>query len=98
MGIFVVRVHGLAARPLDGVASLGVRPTVEDAGRVLLEAHCLDWPAGLQTEGGYGRLLRVELLHKLRDERRYDSVDELRAGIAADEAAARAWFAAARAA
>ena len=40
-GIFAVRTHGLAAGTLDGVASLGVRPTVEDAGRVLLEVHCL---------------------------------------------------------
>ena len=50
-GIFVVQVHGLAERPLRGVASLGVRPTVEDAGRVLLETHCLDWPAALGRDG-----------------------------------------------
>ena len=94
MGIFVVRVHGLLEQPLPGVASMGVRPTVEDAGRVLLETHCLDWPAPLGTEAGYGRALRVELLHKLHDERKYDSLDALRAGIAQDEADARAWFAA----
>jgi riboflavin kinase/FMN adenylyltransferase len=94
MGIFVVRVHGLAGAPLPGVASLGVRPTVEDAGRVLLETHCLDWPEPLALDAGYGRVLRVELLHKLHDERRYDSLDALRAGIAQDEADARAWFAA----
>jgi riboflavin kinase/FMN adenylyltransferase len=94
MGIFVVRVHGLAGVPLPGVASLGVRPTVEDAGRVLLETHCLDWPEPLALDAGYGRVLRVELLHKLHDERRYDSLDALRAGIAQDEADARAWFAA----
>jgi riboflavin kinase/FMN adenylyltransferase len=92
MGIFVVRVHGLAAAPLAGVASLGVRPTVEDAGRVLLEVHCLDWPAELGTEGGYGRPLRVELLHKLHDELKYGSLEALREGIARDTAAAEAWF------
>jgi riboflavin kinase/FMN adenylyltransferase len=92
MGIFVVRVEGLAERPLPGVASLGVRPTVEDAGRVLLEVHCLDWPAALGSEGGYGRCVRVELLHKLHDERRYESLDALRQGIARDEADARAWL------
>ena len=92
-GIFVVRVHGLAEAPLPAVASLGVRPSVEDAGRVLLEVHCLEWPAALGSEGGYGRLLRVELLHKLHDERRYTSVEALRAGIAADTDAARAWWA-----
>lgn len=92
-GIFVVRVHGLGPAPLPGVASLGVRPTVEDAGRVLLEAHCLHWPDGLALDGAYGRLVSVELLHKLHDERRYPSLDALRAGIAQDEADARAWFA-----
>jgi riboflavin kinase/FMN adenylyltransferase len=94
MGIFVVEVHGLADRPLPGVASLGVRPTVEDAGRVLLEVHCLDWPGALGTEGAYGRRLSVRLLHKLHDERKYDSLDALTAGIAQDTADARAWFAA----
>lgn len=94
MGIFVVRVHGLQPAPLPGVASLGVRPTVDDSGRVLLEVHCLEWPATLGLEGGYGRCVQVELLHKLHDERRYGSLDALRAGIAQDEADARAWLAA----
>ncbi len=94
-GIFVVRVHGLGSAPLPGVASLGVRPTVEDAGRVLLEVHCLHWPAALGTEGGYGRVLRVELLHKLHDERRYESLQALREGIARDVDDARAWWRAA---
>ena len=95
MGIFVVQVHGLSGeQPLTGVASLGVRPTVEDAGRVLLETHCFDWPDVLGSEGGYGRCVRVELLHKLHDELRYDSLPALREGIARDEVAARAWLAA----
>ena len=93
MGIFVVRVHGLAAAALPGVASLGVRPTLEDGGRVLLETHCLAWPAGLGPDGGYGRIVRVELLHKLHDERKYGSLDALREGIAVDVRDARAWFA-----
>ncbi|HEY2558356.1 MAG TPA: bifunctional riboflavin kinase/FAD synthetase [Caldimonas sp.] len=94
MGIFVVRVHGLGDAALDGVASLGRRPTVDDSGRVLLEVHCFDWPAGLGPEGGYGRLVRVELLHKLRDEARYDSLAELAAAIGRDAADARAFLAA----
>ena len=99
MGIFVVEVLGLADRPLPGVASLGVRPTVEDAGRVLLEVHCLDWPDGLAGDGpgsAYGRLVSVRLLHKLHDERKYDSLDALQAGITQDTADAQAWFAARR--
>ncbi len=95
-GIFVVQVHGLADGALPGVASLGRRPTVDDSGRVLLEAHVFDWPAALGADGGYGRLVRVELLHWLHAERRYGSLDALREGIAADTAAARAWWAAQR--
>ena len=96
-GIFAVRTHGLGEAPMDGVASLGVRPTVEDAGRVLLEVHCLDWPAGLAAQLGpreaYGKLVRVELLHKLRDEARFDGLDALTAAIREDVAQARAYFA-----
>ncbi|MFM2057783.1 MAG: hypothetical protein RLY71_2168 [Pseudomonadota bacterium] len=91
-GIYVVRVHGLADQPLPGVASLGVRPTVEDAGRILLETHCLAWPAELGREGAYGKLVRVELLHKLRDEARYDGLEALTAAIRQDVAHARLWL------
>lgn len=109
-GIFVVQVHGLDpapdAPPLPGVANLGVRPSLDptdvNGGRVLLETHCLTWPervrsalAHAPTPGeAYGRIVRVELLHKLHDERRYDSLAALAAGIAQDCADARAWFAA----
>jgi riboflavin kinase/FMN adenylyltransferase len=89
-GIFVVRVHGIGERALPGVASLGVRPTVDDSGRVLLEVHCLEWPLG--GTQAYGRAVQVELLHKLHDERRYPSLAALRDGIAADVADARRWW------
>jgi riboflavin kinase/FMN adenylyltransferase len=95
-GIFVVRTHGLAPHPIEGVASLGVRPTVEDAGRVLLEVHCFEWPRHLGTEGGYGKIVRVELLHKLRDEARYDGLDALQAAIHKDIADAKSFFQAQR--
>lgn len=108
-GIFVVQVHGLDpqpdAPPLPGVANLGVRPSLDpndvNGGRVLLETHCLEWPDRIQqalqtapTPGeAYGKIIRVELLHKLHDERRYDSLDALTRGINQDCADARAWFA-----
>ncbi len=96
-GIFAVLVHGLGNAPLRGVANLGVRPSVDpndvNGGRVLLETHCLDWPAHLGPEGAYGKIIRVELLHKLHDELRYDSLDALTAGIAKDCDDARAFFA-----
>jgi len=87
-GIFAVCVHGLAEQPQPGVASLGLRPTVDDSGRVLLETYVLDWAGD-----AYGKLVRVDLLHKLRDEARYDSLPALTEAIAADVRQARAWFA-----
>ena len=102
-GIFAVHVHGLTAsgEPLEGVANLGVRPSLDpndvNGGRVLLETHCLDWPAGLSATlpGGeaYGKIIRVELLHKLHDELKYDSLDALTQGIAKDCDDARTFFA-----
>jgi riboflavin kinase/FMN adenylyltransferase len=96
-GIFVVQVHGLTAAPLAGVANLGVRPSLDPAdvnrGQVLLESHVLDWPADLAVEGGYGKIVRVDLLHKLHDELKYDGLPALTRGIAQDCEDARAWFA-----
>jgi riboflavin kinase/FMN adenylyltransferase len=96
-GIFAVQVHGLDAQPLRGVANLGIRPSLDpddvNGGRVLLETHCLDWPAHLGAEGAYGKIIRVDLLHKLHDELKYDSLDALTAGIARDCDDARAFFA-----
>ena len=97
-GIFVVRVYGLHEIPLKGVANLGIRPSLEpndvNGGRVLLETHCLDWPASLGAEGGYSKIIRVELLHKLHDELAYDGMDALKQGIHKDCEDARTWFAA----
>jgi riboflavin kinase / FMN adenylyltransferase len=67
---------------------------VEDAGRQLLEVHCLQWPETLGRVGAYGRCIRVELLHKLHDERKYPSIEALREGITRDVADARGWLAA----
>ena len=96
-GIFVVQVHGLTPRPLTGVANLGIRPSLDpndvNGGRVLLETHCFDWPASLGSEEGYGKIISVDLLHKLHDELKYDSFDDLTRGIAKDCDDARAYFA-----
>ena len=97
-GIFCVRVHGLGEKPLDGVANLGIRPSLDasdvNGGRVLLETHILDWPGSLGAEHGYGKIIRVELLHKLHDELKYDGLNALTEGIARDVVAAREYFAA----
>ncbi len=95
-GIFVVRVFGLADLPLRGVANFGTRPALDptdvNGGRVLLETYCLDWPSSLGQEGGYGKIIRVELLHKLHDELAYDGLESLKAGIANDIRLAHEFF------
>ena len=88
MGIYTVSVDGLTDRPWPGVASVGVRPTINDAGRPTLEVHLFDW----NTEC-YDAHLRVNFLKKQRDEERYDSLDALTAQIARDADQARAYFA-----
>lgn len=86
-GIFVVRVHGLGAQPIDGVASLGVRPTVTDHGQVLLETYLLNYHGNC-----YGKLLHVEFLKKLRDEEKFDDLPTLIKAIEQDVDNARAYF------
>ena len=86
-GIFVVQVHGLAAHPLPSVASLGVRPTVDDSGRVLLETYIFDY-----AQECYGKLIRVEFLKKLRDEEKFGDLPQLIEAIDRDVVDARAYF------
>ena len=66
------------------LVSVGVRPTFHDDGRVLVEVYLLDWDGDL-----YGATLTVELGARLREERRFASVDELVAQMRADEAEAK---------
>jgi riboflavin kinase/FMN adenylyltransferase len=86
-GVFVVQVHGVAGRPWPAVASLGTRPAVEREGKLLLEVHLFDFKGDL-----YGRMLRVEFLQRLREERHYDSLEALTAQIDLDARQARAFF------
>jgi len=88
MGIYAVRVHGVGERVRDGVASLGVRPTIkEGSGQAVLEVHLFDFKEDL-----YRRHLRVDFLHKLRDEEKYPDLETLRAQIARDCEAARSYL------
>jgi riboflavin kinase/FMN adenylyltransferase len=86
-GIFIVQVHGLANQPLPGVASIGVRPTVDDSGRVLLETHLFDYNAN-----AYGKLIQVEFLEKIRDEEKYIDLPTLTSAIERDATQAKTYF------
>lgn len=80
LGIFAVEVYGLNGEPLPGAASLGKRPTVKNPDAVpVLEVHLFDFNAEI-----YGRRVRVDFLHKLRDEEKYPDLDSLVAQIQRD--------------
>ena len=84
MGIYAVRVHGLPEGPLDGVASVGTRPTF-DLTKPLLEVHLFDFDRDI-----YGAYIHVDFIAHLRDEQRFASVAELVAQMRVDADNARA--------
>ncbi len=86
-GIFVVELSGVAAHPLRGVASLGIRPTLKTQGQPVLEVHIFDFDGDL-----YGRHVRVDFLHKLRDEEKYADLETLTRQIELDVENAKAFF------
>ena len=82
-GIYAMRV-AIGGEVLPAAANLGVRPTFESSGARLLEAFLLDVDRDL-----YGKLVEARFVQRIRDERRFDSSDELRRQIATDVEAAR---------
>jgi riboflavin kinase/FMN adenylyltransferase len=87
-GVFAVTVSGLGPDRLPGAASLGVRPTLGDALKAVLEVHLLDFNRRI-----YGEHVTVHFLHKLRDEMKFASLEALSAQIERDVAATRDYFA-----
>ena len=85
-GVYATHVTA-GGRTYPAVTNVGVRPTVDTDGGVTVESHLLDETASL-----YGAACRVEFLHMLRPERRFDSLDGLREQIALDAGQARAYF------
>ena len=83
-GIFAVRVSGAGLVDHPAVVSLGTRPTINGTDP-LLEVHVFDWEGDL-----YGRYLDVDFVQRLRDEKRFESLDALVAQMHRDAAQARA--------
>ncbi|HLP97171.1 MAG TPA: bifunctional riboflavin kinase/FAD synthetase [Sideroxyarcus sp.] len=86
-GVYVVLAHAEGLGVLQGVASLGIRPTLKQDAKPVLEVHLFEF--GQQI---YGKHLRVEFLHKLRDEQKFNGLDELTRQIALDVENAQRWF------
>jgi riboflavin kinase/FMN adenylyltransferase len=85
-GVFAVEVTGLGGTAVQGVANIGCRPTV-DGTRALLEVHLFDFDRDI-----YGAHVQVNFRHKLREERRFDSLQALHAQIRLDAQQARDFF------
>jgi riboflavin kinase/FMN adenylyltransferase len=86
-GIFVVQAHAEGMGVLQGVASLGVRPTVRQDAKPVLEVHLFEFAQQI-----YNRHMRLDFLHKLRDEEKYPDVETLTRQIALDVENAKQWF------
>lgn len=85
-GVYAVKTFGIDGGPVNGVANVGTRPTV-DGTRSLLEVHLFDFDRTI-----YGKHLYVEFVKKLRDEKKFDSFEELKAAIFNDAKNAREFF------
>ncbi|PMH39735.1 riboflavin biosynthesis protein RibF [Vibrio sp. 10N.286.49.B3] len=85
-GVYVVQAQNAEGNMLGGVANIGQRPTVNGT-RLQLEVHFFDFAADI-----YGQQLEVLLLHKLRDEKKFESFDALKDQIKLDAEAARVWL------
>ena len=86
-GIFVVQAHAEGMGVLQGVASLGVRPTVHRDGKPVLEVHLFEFAQQI-----YNKHMRLDFLHKLRDEEKYPDMETLARQIALDVENAKQWF------
>jgi riboflavin kinase/FMN adenylyltransferase len=87
-GVYAVEMEGLDRR-YQGVANVGVRPTLNEAVmKPALEVHLFDYAGNL-----YGRNVEVIFRHKIRDEKKFSGLDELKGAIAADIQSAKTYFA-----
>lgn len=85
-GVFAVELDGCGLKKQAGVANIGNRPTIGGKG-FLIEVHCLDFSADL-----YGKRLNVTMKNKIRDEKKFDSLEDLTRQIAKDKQVAQQYF------
>lgn len=85
-GVYAVELFGIEGEPIQGVANVGTRPTV-DGTRSLLEVHLFDFDRDI-----YGEYVNIEFVHMLRDEKKFDSFELLKQQIDRDVDKAREFF------
>lgn len=87
-GVYATRIE-VEGGTFSAVTNVGVRPTVDDGGAVTVEGFLLDFEGSL-----YGKTVRLEFYHRLRPERKFETLDALRAQVMSDAEAVRRYFAA----
>ena len=87
-GVYTARVHLADGSSYASVTNVGTRPTVNNGSDLTVESWMLDFDGDL-----YGQTIRVEFYQHLRDEIRFDSLEELKAQIESDALKVRAYFA-----
>ena len=85
-GVYAIRLYGLEDEPIEGIANVGVRPTIGE-GKTLLEVHLFDFNKDI-----YGENVQVYFLHKVREEKKFDGLPALVAQIERDCQSAKHYF------
>jgi riboflavin kinase/FMN adenylyltransferase len=78
-GVFAVTMTGIDDLEVEGIANVGTRPTVDGTAKVILETHLFDFNKEI-----YGHYVEIHFKQKIRDEIRFQSLDELKSQIAKD--------------
>ncbi len=87
-GVYAVEIEGIGDRRYQGVANVGVRPTLNEVGvKPNLEVYIFDFSGNL-----YGKCVKVIFRHKIRPEQKFDGLAALKKAIDDSIAAARTWF------
>jgi riboflavin kinase/FMN adenylyltransferase len=87
-GVFAVTMTGLDSLEFEGVANVGTRPTVDGGSKVILETYLFDFDKEI-----YGRYVEAHFKQKIRDEMRFQSLEQLKAQIKKDVTEVRRIFA-----
>jgi riboflavin kinase/FMN adenylyltransferase len=85
-GVFAVEMFGVEGEPVQGVANVGTRPTV-DGSKSLLEVHLFDFDQDI-----YGKYVNIDFIAKLRNEQKFESFEALQQQIMSDVSNAREFF------
>lgn len=86
-GVYATKILRRNGEEHFGLLSIGERPTVDDSGRISIEVYLLDFKGDL-----YDEYLKLKLIKRIRDEEKFDNLDELINAMHKDEEVLRDWI------